>query len=66
MKKGGVGEILGAFLQEENIQNVKIISYEFDDIFLPHGSTADVEKSLGLDAQNLAKVISNTKNYQLV
>ncbi|MDA3062103.1 MULTISPECIES: 1-deoxy-D-xylulose-5-phosphate synthase [unclassified Campylobacter] len=66
MKKGGVGEILGAFLQEENIQNVKIISYEFDDKFLPHGSTADVEKSLGLDAQNLAKVISNTKNYQLV
>ena len=62
-KKGGVGQILSAFLQEENLQTVKIISYEFDDIFIPHGNTADVEKSLGLDCETLSNKILNKINY---
>ena len=62
-KKGGVGEILSAFLQENEILDVKIVSFEFADIFLPHGKTADVERSLGLDIQTLAERILSDKKY---
>ena len=62
-KKGGVGEILSAFLQENEISDVKIVSFEFADIFLPHGKTADVEHSLGLDIQNLIARILGDKKY---
>ena len=62
-KKGGVGEILSAFLQENEISDVKIVSFEFADIFLPHGKTADVEHSLGLDIQTLTERILSDKKY---
>ena len=62
-KKGGVGEILSAFLQENEISDVKIVSFEFADIFLPHGKTTDVERSLGLDVQTLAERILSDKKY---
>lgn len=62
-KKGGVGEILSAFLQENEISDVKIVSFEFGDIFLPHGKTADVEHSLGLDVQTLVERILSDKKY---
>nr|WP_315048586.1 1-deoxy-D-xylulose-5-phosphate synthase [uncultured Campylobacter sp.] len=62
-KKGGVGEILSAFLQENEISDVKIVSFEFADIFLPHGKTADVECSLGLDIQTLTERILSDKKY---
>ena len=62
-KKGGVGEILSAFLQENEISYVKIVSFEFGDIFLPHGKTADVERSLGLDIQTLTERILSDKKY---
>ena len=62
-KKGGVGEILSAFLQENEISDVKIVSFEFADIFLPHGKTADVERSLGLDIQTLTERILSDKKY---
>ena len=62
-KKGGVGEILSAFLQENEISDVKIVSFEFADIFLPHGKTIDVERSLGLDIQTLTERILSDKKY---
>ena len=62
-KKGGVGEILSAFLQENEISDVKIVSFEFADIFLPHGKTTDVERSLGLDIQTLTERILSDKKY---
>lgn len=62
-KKGGVGEILSAFLQENEILDVKIVSFEFADIFLPHGKTTDVERSLGLDIQTLTERILSDKKY---
>ena len=62
-KKGGVSEILSAFLQENEILDVKIVSFEFADIFLPHGKTTDVERSLGLDIQTLTERILSDKKY---
>ncbi len=48
--------MLSVFLQENDL-NVKLVSFEFEDSFIPHGSAEQVEKSLELDTQNLAQKI---------
>lgn len=63
VKKGGVGEILAGFLQENEIFDVQIISFEIEDKFIPHGKISDVEKSLSLDIESLTKKILNDKKY---
>ncbi|MCD8213771.1 MAG: 1-deoxy-D-xylulose-5-phosphate synthase, partial [Campylobacter sp.] len=54
-KKGGIGEILSAFLQENKILNVSVKSFEYGDQFIPHGNTADVERYLGVSAEQIAQ-----------
>ena len=54
-KRGGIGEILSAFLQENKILDVSVKSFEYDDAFIPHGSTADVERNLGISAEQIAQ-----------
>lgn len=58
-KKGGIGEILSAFLQDENIFNVKIKSFEYSDQFIAHGSLSDVENALNISAQKIAEILIN-------
>ena len=53
-KQGGVSSAILEVLNEENIQNIKIISYEYDDFFIEHGDTKQVEESLELLPQQLA------------
>lgn len=63
-KIGGVASLLSVFLQENGL-NVKIISFEYEDEFIPHGSMGEVEEFLGLDAQSLArKVKYHFRNLQ--
>jgi 1-deoxy-D-xylulose-5-phosphate synthase len=52
-KIGGVGSAISEFLQEQNITDINIISFEFEDKFLPHGKTQDVEKQLNLTPEQL-------------
>lgn len=59
VKMGGIGEILSLFLQEEGISDVKVDSFEFDDLFITHGKTATVEESLGLLPTQLAQKVGN-------
>ena len=56
-KKGGVGEILSAFLQERKISGVSVTSFEFGDAFIPHGAASEVEVSLGISAEQIAKIL---------
>ena len=63
VKKGGIGDILSAFLQENKIYDVEINTFEYDDKFLPHGKTPDVEYFLGLDIDRKKKKILNDKKY---
>ncbi|MSN95664.1 1-deoxy-D-xylulose-5-phosphate synthase [Campylobacter sp. FMV-PI01] len=55
-KMGGIGSILALFLQENQIYDVKIKSFEFEDKFITHGNTDLIEKSLGIDTVNLTKI----------
>ena len=56
-KKGGIGEILSAFLQERKISGVSVTSFEFSDAFIPHGAASEVEASLGISAEQIAKIL---------
>ncbi|MDE7175321.1 MAG: 1-deoxy-D-xylulose-5-phosphate synthase [Helicobacter sp.] len=55
-KIGGVGQILSAFAQENNLQ-IKIHSFEFEDDFIPHGKAEEIEEQLGLDTPHLTQQI---------
>lgn len=54
-KRGGVGEILSGFLQENNIKDVSIVSFEYPDYFITHGNISKVENSLNIDVDSIAR-----------
>ena len=56
-KQGGVSSAILEVLNEENIQNIKVTSFEYDDFFIEHGDTKQVEESLGLLPEQLVKKI---------
>ncbi|QKF92883.1 1-deoxyxylulose-5-phosphate synthase [Campylobacter sp. CCUG 57310] len=62
-KKGGVGEILAAFLQDEKIYDVKITSFEYEDKFISHGKTQAVERYLGVDVKSISEKILKDNLY---
>lgn len=53
-KAGGVGSAILEFLAREKILHVELESFEYEDEFITHGKTKDVEESLGLLPQQLA------------
>lgn len=60
VKAGGVGSAILEFLSEQNIRDVRLISFEYEDDFITHGSTPKVEESLGLLPEQLAKRVKAT------
>lgn len=60
-KMGGVCEALALLLSENGISSVQLNSLEFEDSFITHGKTAEVEESLGLTAKKMSeKIINNS------
>lgn len=59
-KMGGVGSALLEFLADEKIFGVQVTSFEYDDAFITHGKTKDVEESLGLLPHQLALKVNAT------
>ena len=55
--KGGVGSAILELLNEKNIQDVALTTFEYSDAFITHGNTKLVEESLGLLPEQLAKRI---------
>ncbi|EGO4877297.1 1-deoxy-D-xylulose-5-phosphate synthase [Campylobacter lari] len=58
-KIGGVGSLIANFLQKEKLCHIKLVSYEFEDQFITHGKTNEVEKFLELDIDSLCKKIKS-------
>jgi 1-deoxy-D-xylulose-5-phosphate synthase len=52
-KSGGVASAIAEFFMDEGICDVKLHSFEYEDSFIQHGKTPEVEKALGLDAHSL-------------
>ena len=55
-KIGGVAESLQSIINQYSL-NKKIISFEFEDNFIPHGETKDIEKLLKVDIDSLVQRI---------
>ncbi len=58
-KMGGVASAIEEFLQDENILDIKVDTFEYEDNFITHGKTELVEESLGLLPYQIAKKIQN-------
>ncbi|MFX3627021.1 1-deoxy-D-xylulose-5-phosphate synthase [Campylobacter sp. LH-2024] len=55
-KIGGVASLLQAFIQKNDLE-IKIISFEYEDEFVEHGKTSEVEKKLKLDIKSIIEKI---------
>ena len=56
-KIGGIGSLLASFFQTQGLNHIKIISFEYEDKFIEHGKTLEVERSLNLNPQQIAEKI---------
>jgi len=54
-KRGGVGEILSGFLQDNDIKDVSVVSFEYPDNFITHGNISKVENSLNIDVDSIVR-----------
>ncbi len=57
VKMGGVTSAILELLNENSIDNIKIVSFEYEDKFIEHGDTKIVEKSLSILPSDLAQRI---------
>lgn len=58
-KQGGVGSAILEFLNDENL-HVELSTFEYEDIFIQHGDTKDIEASLGLLPQQIKERIDRS------
>ena len=58
--QGGVGSALLEFIAQEEIKGVVLKSFELENEFIPHGKTALIEESLGLDKAGLLKRVKES------
>ncbi len=56
-KLGGVASAIEEFFATQENRPKRIITFEYEDCFIPHGKTEQVEESLGLTPNQLAKKI---------
>ncbi|WP_456431735.1 1-deoxy-D-xylulose-5-phosphate synthase [Nitratifractor sp.] len=56
-RMGGVASAIGEYFDAEGIEGVELVSFEYDDRFIPHGKTPVVEEHLGLRPHQLARKV---------
>ncbi|MDE6885714.1 MAG: 1-deoxy-D-xylulose-5-phosphate synthase [Helicobacteraceae bacterium] len=56
VKIGGIGQRIASLLLENNIF-IPLKSFEFEDSFIPHGKTSEIEKQLGILPLQIAEFI---------
>jgi 1-deoxy-D-xylulose-5-phosphate synthase len=59
-KQGGVGSALLEFINENNL-DIKLTTFEYEDIYIQHGDTKLVEESLGLLPEQLVLKIEQER-----
>ena len=63
VKIGGIYTAILEFLNDKDIKDVELESFEYDDIFIEHGSIKEVEQSLGLLPKQIAEKLSKYSSY---
>lgn len=60
LKKGGLGSAVLELINKNNIKDVNVQIFGYDDTFVEHGSVDELEEKYGLSAQKIAdKVLEN-------
>ncbi len=54
LKKGGLGLAILELINKNNIEDVKVQIFGYDDTFVEHGSVNELEEKYGLSAQKIA------------
>ncbi len=54
---GGLYTAVLETVNKSNLENIKIIPVGYDDTFITHGSTAELEEKMRTDAKNIAQTI---------
>ncbi|CAA6800334.1 MAG: 1-deoxy-D-xylulose 5-phosphate synthase (EC [uncultured Sulfurovum sp.] len=57
-KMGGVGSAILELLSEEKVNDIDLVSFEYDDYFITHGNTKLVEASLGVLPEQISAKIN--------
>ena len=57
-KLGGVGSAILEVLSKHNILNIRLKTFEYDDKFIPHGNTKEVEEYLQLTPKQIANTFA--------
>lgn len=58
-KMGGVASAIAEFFIKEDINDIILKTFEYDDFFIPHGKVEDVEKYLKIRPDQIAEKINN-------
>ena len=58
-KMGGVASAIAEFFIKEDINDIILKTFEYDDFFIPHGKVEDVEKYLKIRPDQIAERINN-------
>jgi len=62
-KMGGIASAIAEALMPSSLENVDIVSFEYDDSFIPHGNTKRVEESMGLLPEQLVETVVKNIGY---
>lgn len=54
---GGLYTSVIDIINNSNIENIKVNPFGYNDCFIPHGTTEELEKRFGTDSENIAKNI---------
>lgn len=60
LKKGGLGSAVLELINKNNIENVKVQIFGYDDTFVEHGSVDELEEKYGLSARKIADKITES------
>lgn len=55
-KMGGVASLINDFLQRQNLA-IRLVSFEYEDEFIEHGKSNEIEKNLQKDGDSLLKQV---------
>lgn len=67
LKKGGLGSAVLELINKNNIKDVNVQIFGYDDTFVEHGSVDELEDKYGLSAQKIAdKVLESFENEEKV
>ena len=59
LSKGGLGSAVIEAVNESKIDNIKIKTFGYNDIFVEHGTVEELENKYNLSSKKIALMINN-------